>query len=83
MRNSVLALVEGERAKARKSNSGTAGVLTVVIITHSRDMMACAENVVVLQAGRVVEEGSFEGLIRRRGELYEMLRVGGALAAEG
>jgi ATP-binding cassette subfamily B (MDR/TAP) protein 1 len=83
VRNSVLALVEGERAKARKSNSGTAGVLTVVIITHSRDMMACAENVVVLQAGRMVEEGSFEGLIRRRGELYEMLRVGGALTARG
>ena len=83
VRNSVLALVEGERAKARKSNSGTAGVLTVVIITHSRDMMACAENVVVLQSGRVVEEGSFEGLIGRRGELYEMLRVGGALSAEG
>jgi ATP-binding cassette subfamily B (MDR/TAP) protein 1 len=81
VRNSVLALVEEERAKARKRGGGTKGVLTVIIITHSRDMMACAENVVVLEAGRVAEEGGFEELLKRRGKLFEMLRVGGVLAA--
>jgi ATP-binding cassette subfamily B (MDR/TAP) protein 1 len=81
VRNSVIALVEEEREKARKKGGGTKGVLTVIIITHSRDMMACAENVVVLEAGRVAEEGGFEELLKRRGKLFEMLRVGGVLAA--
>ncbi|KAJ0421567.1 P-loop containing nucleoside triphosphate hydrolase protein [Aspergillus carlsbadensis] len=40
--------------------------LTVLIITHAREMMEIAENVVVLDEGRVVEAGSFKGLVRRR-----------------
>ncbi|KAL3443442.1 P-loop containing nucleoside triphosphate hydrolase protein [Aspergillus insuetus] len=40
--------------------------LTVLIITHAREMMEIAENVVVLDEGRVVETGSFTGLVRRR-----------------
>jgi ATP-binding cassette subfamily B (MDR/TAP) protein 1 len=40
--------------------------LTVLIITHAREMMEIAENVVVLDEGRVVETGSFRGLVRRR-----------------
>lgn len=79
VRQSVLGLVKEERAKAKNKSSGTAGVLTVIIITHSKDMMACAESVVVLQSGRVVEEGGFEELLRRRGHLWEMLKIGGAL----
>lgn len=80
VRNSVLALVEDERVKATRRNGGTAGVLTVIVITHSRDMMACAENIVVLQSGRMVEEGGFKELLGRKGHLYEMLRAGGALS---
>jgi ATP-binding cassette subfamily B (MDR/TAP) protein 1 len=40
--------------------------LTVLIITHAREMMEIAEKVVVLDEGRVVETGSFRGLVRRR-----------------
>ena len=53
--------------------------MTVIIITHSRDMMLCADNVVVLERGRVAEEGSFKELLARKGKLWEMLKVGGAL----
>lgn len=81
VRNSVLALMEEEKGKARKRGGGTKCVLKVVIITHSRVMMACAEDVVVLQAGRGFEEGEFEELLKGRGQLFEMLRVGGVLAA--
>jgi ATP-binding cassette subfamily B (MDR/TAP) protein 1 len=53
--------------------------MTVIIITHSRDMMQCANCVVVLEQGRVAEEGGFRELVARKGKLWEMLRVGGIL----
>jgi ATP-binding cassette subfamily B (MDR/TAP) protein 1 len=53
--------------------------MTVIIITHSRDMMQCADHVVVLDQGRVAEEGGFRELVARKGKLWEMLRVGGVL----
>ena len=66
VRNSVSQLVREE--------SG----MTVIIITHSRDMMQCADYVVVLEQGRVAEEGGFRELVARKGKLWEMLRVGGS-----
>ena len=45
--------------------------LTVIIITHSRDMMQCADNVVVLERGRVAEEGGFKELLARKGSYGE------------
>lgn len=56
------------------------GGITVIVITHSKDMMQCADNVVVLDQGRVAEEGHFQDLLRRKGRLWEMLNVGGVLA---
>ncbi|KAL4796759.1 P-loop containing nucleoside triphosphate hydrolase protein [Aspergillus venezuelensis] len=38
--------------------------LTVLIITHAREMMKVADWVVVLEEGRVVEEGGFKSLSR-------------------
>ncbi|KAL2842183.1 P-loop containing nucleoside triphosphate hydrolase protein [Aspergillus pseudoustus] len=40
--------------------------LTVLIITHSREMMEIADSVVMLDEGRVVETGPFRALARRR-----------------
>ncbi|KAL3466068.1 P-loop containing nucleoside triphosphate hydrolase protein [Aspergillus heterothallicus] len=40
--------------------------LTVLIITHAREMMEIAGRVVVLDEGKVVETGSFRALARRR-----------------
>ncbi|KAI9816023.1 MAG: hypothetical protein M1827_002015 [Pycnora praestabilis] len=50
--------------------------MTVLIITHSREMMMVAENIVVLDRGRVVEEGSFDDLMRKRGEFARLLSGG-------
>ncbi|EMD90823.1 putative ABC transporter [Bipolaris maydis C5] len=41
--------------------------MTVVVITHAREMMAVADHVVVMEQGRVVEQGSFYELKRKRG----------------
>lgn len=52
------------------------GGLTVVLITHAREMMEIAERVVMLDAGRVVEEGSFGELVERGGMFANLLRGG-------
>jgi ATP-binding cassette subfamily B (MDR/TAP) protein 1 len=49
-------------------------VMTVVIITHAREMMAIAEHIVMLDKGRVVEQGSFGELKRRGGAFGRLLR---------
>ncbi|RAL16015.1 ABC transporter ATP-binding protein [Aspergillus homomorphus CBS 101889] len=41
--------------------------LTVLIITHAREMMQIADKIVVLEHGRVVEDGPFNELARRNG----------------
>jgi ATP-binding cassette subfamily B (MDR/TAP) protein 1 len=53
--------------------------MTVIIITHARDMMAVAEKIIVLDKGRVVEEGGFDELRAKRGAFARLLR-GGDLA---
>ncbi|KAF1990543.1 P-loop containing nucleoside triphosphate hydrolase protein [Aulographum hederae CBS 113979] len=55
--------------------------MTVIIITHSRDMMAIAERIVMLDHGRVVEEGGYDQLIRKRGEFAKLV-YGGAWEVE-
>ncbi|RHZ60109.1 ABC transporter ATP-binding protein [Aspergillus thermomutatus] len=39
--------------------------LTVMIITHAREMMEIADNIVVLQQGYIVEQGPYDVLARR------------------
>jgi ATP-binding cassette, subfamily B (MDR/TAP), member 1 len=58
---------------------GEGSGMTVIIITHSMDMMQCADYIVVLEQGRVAEEGVFRELLARKGRLWEMLGVGGVL----
>ena len=40
---------------------------TVLVITHSMEMMRGCENVVVMAAGKVVEQGTWRGLMQRVG----------------
>ncbi|KAJ5622358.1 hypothetical protein N7528_005590 [Penicillium herquei] len=48
--------------------------LTVIIITHAREMIEIADHVVVLDQGVVVEDGSFDALAERvGGKLYELM----------
>jgi len=54
----------------------SAGSMTVIIITHHRDMMAIADHIVVLDQGRIVEEGAFEELLAKNGALSNLLSGG-------
>lgn len=50
--------------------------MTVIIITHRREMMEVASNVVVIKNGMVAEEGPFEELLKSGGELSRLLSGG-------
>lgn len=50
--------------------------MTVIIITHHRDMMEIADHVVVLDDGQVAEEGGFEELLEKNGALANLLSGG-------
>lgn len=50
--------------------------MTVVIITHAREMMAIAEHVIMLEKGRVVEQGGFRELKRKVGGAFGRLLKG-------
>jgi ATP-binding cassette subfamily B (MDR/TAP) protein 1 len=50
--------------------------MTVIIITHSKDMMRIAKNIIMLSQGQVVEQGSYEGLLRRKGDFFNLLNGG-------
>ncbi|KAK5209706.1 ATP-dependent permease [Exophiala xenobiotica] len=51
------------------------GKMTVVVVTHAKEMMSFADHVIVLENGSVAEEGAYQELLRRRAKLWEMLEV--------
>lgn len=64
----------GEGPSARVGAAAQRRDMTVIIITHAREMMAIAEHVIMLDKGRVVEQGSFDELKRKRGPFSRLLR---------
>lgn len=54
----------GAKGKEKKKQ------MTVIIITHAREMMSVAEHIVMLDKGRVVEEGGYAELKRKRGGAF-------------
>lgn len=64
------------RATLKRLVDDPARVMTVIIITHSRDMMEIAEEVFVLDHGSVVEKGGLEELLDRNGALANLLNGG-------
>lgn len=62
----------GRRIEGQKEKGGMA----VIVITHSVEMMRVAERLVVLEAGKVVEVGTWEELVRRRGGAFARLVEG-------
>ncbi|KAK5273247.1 ATP-dependent permease [Exophiala xenobiotica] len=51
------------------------GKMTVVVVTHAKEMMSFADHVIGLENGSVAEEGAYQELLRRRAKLWEMLEV--------
>lgn len=47
--------------------------LTVIIITHSREMMAIADKIFVMERGELVEEGGFNELLVKGGKFTRLL----------
>ena len=56
--------------------AGKTARMTVIMVTHAREMMECADHVVMLEQGSVAEEGRFKDLLRMKGPLWAMLRAG-------
>ncbi|KAL1964596.1 hypothetical protein VTN77DRAFT_6770 [Rasamsonia byssochlamydoides] len=70
--------LDGESAEIiRRSIQKLVGArqgLTVILITHAREMMEMADSVVVIDGGSVVEQGPYHDLLQRPGgKLREML----------
>ena len=47
---------------------------TVVIVAHRLSTVRNADNIIVLDNGRIAEEGTHEQLTLRRGKYYELVR---------
>ena len=62
----TIANLAGDRSRA----------MTVIIITHHKDMMEIAENIVVLDKGIIVEQGGFDELLAKNGALTNLLTGG-------
>ena len=59
--------------------------LTTVTVAHRLSTIRNAHRILVMEGGRIVEEGDFQGLLERRGrfwELYESQRRGGGTGVE-
>jgi ATP-binding cassette subfamily B (MDR/TAP) protein 1 len=52
--------------------------MTVIIISHAREMMTIADQIIMLDKGRVVEEGSFSELKKKKGSAFGRLLRGEA-----
>lgn len=50
--------------------------LSVIVITHSKEMMRMADRVVVLDQGSVVETGSYDELFEKKGKFAELVSDG-------
>lgn len=72
--------IRGLMGRSRQGGQGEG--LTIVIITHSREMMKIVGRVVVMDEGFVAEEGGFEELLAQGGNFTALLG-GGAWLPSG
>ncbi len=49
------------------------GINTVVAVIHRLDMLVHYDRVAVLKAGKIIEQGTYEQLIDKKGALYELV----------
>lgn len=58
----------------QKNYNNKYGDMAIVLVTHSKDMMRVADNIVVLDEGLKVEEGTYSELLRMRGTFASLVR---------
>ncbi|KAJ4246606.1 ATP-dependent permease [Fusarium torreyae] len=51
--------------------------MAIVVVTHSKEMMAIADRIVVMEYGVKVEEGTYHGLLHARGAFAQLIGGGG------
>lgn len=66
--------IQGLMEQSRRARGGEG--LTVVAITHAKEMMRIVNRIVVMDEGFVAEEGEFEELLAKRGKFAELLGGG-------
>lgn len=74
------ALDSGAEREVQQCLDRIADSLTTVTVAHRLSTIRNADRILVMEGGRIVEEGDFDGLFKRRGrfwELYESQRRGG------
>jgi len=47
---------------------------TIIVIAHRLSTVQNADNIVVLGNGEIVEQGTHQDLIQRKGEYYKLIR---------
>lgn len=67
IRDTISGLLRNDRSASAR------GKLTVIIITHSRDMMRVADWICMLDKGRVVEVGPYNELVRKGGRFAALV----------
>lgn len=67
---SIQDLVGRSKAIGADGKSGEKGPgMMVIVITHAKEMMQFADNVVVMENGQITEEGTYAGLLAKKGKL--------------
>ena len=64
------------KSQARVQNiitNNMKGVSTVLAVIHRLDMLPFYDKVVVLKAGKIVEQGPYEDLLKKKGALYTLI----------
>ena len=51
------------------------GKKTVIAVIHRLDLTPAYDRIVVLKAGRIVEQGTYDELMARKGDFYELARA--------
>ncbi|KAI1086788.1 P-loop containing nucleoside triphosphate hydrolase protein [Rostrohypoxylon terebratum] len=85
VRRTIEHLMQSSRTRTHDNNSSfdifstnqkKSRGLSVIVITHSKEMMRMADRVVVLDEGTMAETGSYDELFERRGRFAELVSDG-------
>ena len=68
------ALDAGNEQMVTDTLRGLKGKRTIVIVSHRLSTVADCDRIYVMEEGRVVEQGTHEALVERRGAYYRMAR---------